>query len=95
MYEGATIPIPPGEEVTIGRDAAKAHLVIEHGAGEISGLHCGVAFDMRKNRYRVTDYSRNGTFTENGDRLTANMATVVPRGTLIYLSGRENSFRLN
>jgi hypothetical protein len=94
MYQGVSFPIGRGEELLIGRDSAIAHVIIDQGAEKISRKHCGIVYDETNRTYRVTDYSMNGTFKEDGVRLLANVPAILPIGSVIVLANRQVSFRL-
>jgi hypothetical protein len=94
MYQGVSFPIGRGEELLIGRDSATAHVIIDQGADKISRKHCGIMYDESNRTYRVTDYSMNGTFKEDGTRLMANVPAILPIGSVIILANRQVSFRL-
>lgn len=91
-FANASFPINPGETVVIGRDSAASNIVIV--APKVSRKHCTITFDASKNMFIVVDCSTNGTFTENGTRLMANMNNPLPSGTVISLGSNENRFRL-
>jgi len=95
MYRNATIDIPAGEEIFIGRDAVEVHVIIDQDTERISRKHCGIRYNTADGSYIVTDYSTNGTYGENGSRLPSNMPVSMPRGALIVLGSRQVSFRLN
>jgi hypothetical protein len=95
MYAGQDMPIAPSDDLIIGRDASLANVIIDQNADKVSRKHCGVRFDSARNCYTVIDYSSNGTFTEGGSRLVANVPTTMQRGSVIALGSRENRFRLN
>jgi hypothetical protein len=95
MYQGVSFPISRGEELLIGRDSATAHVIIDQGADKISRKHCGIVYDESNRTYRVTDYSMNGTFKEDGTRLMANVPAILPIGSVIILANRQVSFRLD
>ncbi len=94
MYAGQKIPMAPGEELLIGRDSS-SNLIIDSGADKLSRKHCGITFDAGSGTYRVIDYSSNGTYIDGGNRLVANMATTLQRGTVLALGNRENRFKLD
>jgi hypothetical protein len=94
MYQGVSFPVARGEELLIGRDSATAHVIIDQGADKISRKHCGIVYDDANRTYRVTDYSMNGTFKEDGVRLIANVPAILPIGSVIILANRQVSFRL-
>ena len=94
MYRNAAINLNSGEEIIIGRDSLKSHIVVDENADKISRKHCGVMFDAANRTYSVIDYSSNGTFKEDGTRFIANMPTPVSAGSVIVLGSKQNSFRL-
>jgi uncharacterized membrane protein YhaH (DUF805 family) len=94
MYKNVTFPIDDYEEMVIGRDAAFSHIVIDQNAEKISRKHVSIGYDPGEGMYIVTDLSSNGTYMDNGTRLTANVAMKLPRGSVIYLAKPDNSFKL-
>ncbi|MDR1017549.1 MAG: DUF805 domain-containing protein [Lachnospiraceae bacterium] len=94
MYTGATFPMADNEAIVIGRDSAVAHIVISEHSEKISREHVRIVFDPRSNQYTVIDRSSNGTYLDNGTRLLSNQVTKLPRGSVIYLARRDNTFRL-
>ena len=95
MYAGQVLPMADNDEMVIGRDNAFANLIVDQNADKVSRKHCGIMYDAARGAYVVTDYSTNGTFIDGGNRLVANMATTLQRGTVIALGNRENRFKLN
>jgi len=95
MYRNAVFKIKSGEELIIGRDAALSHIIVDTGAEKVSRKHCSIVYDGHLGQYIVTDYSSNGTYTEDGVRLPNKVMYSLPRGTTIYLGNRQNSFKLN
>ena len=95
MYAGQTIPLANREEMVIGRDNAICNLIVDQNAEKVSRKHCGIAYIADSGNYQVVDYSSNGTSVDGGNRLVANMPTILQPGTVIALGSRENRFRLN
>lgn len=91
-YKNVSIPVRNGEQIKLGRDASKCHLVFQN--EHVSRLHCGVSFDPRVGVYRVTDYSTNGTFTRNGERLMKNTPQVCRKGTILRMGKSGEEFLL-
>lgn len=89
QYKNALIPVKEGEEIILGRDKARCHLIFEN--PHVSRVHCGVRYTRRENQYIITDYSTNGTFRKDGGQFGKNQPTVCPRGTVVMLgrSGEE------
>ena len=94
-YAYAAFGIKNGEEFVIGRDPTISHIIVDARAEEVSRKHCSVSYDSRQRQYIVTDYSRNGTYLDNGTRLKNKVMELVACGTTLYLGNRNNSFVLN
>ena len=90
---GYSFDLNPGEEIVIGKDAKLSSVVIDTAYKEVSRKHVGITYEVLSNAYRVVDYSSNGT-KANGNRLTKDSPTVLPKGTIIELANGKNSFRL-
>lgn len=54
----------PGVTIRIGRSQKDCDICIEE--PDISRIHCEVMYDSALNQFRVTDLSKNGTFTNSG-----------------------------
>jgi hypothetical protein len=95
MYAGVEFPIESGEEIVIGRDAALSHIVVNIDAEKVSRQHVGISVDESTGMYTVVDYSSNGTYENNGNRLASNTPVGLEPGSLIYLAKPTNSFMLS
>jgi predicted component of type VI protein secretion system len=93
-YHYAMIPIAEGESLVFGRDAALSSIIIDRAAEKVSRRHCAVEFLGLEEGFRVTDYSRNGTFVDDSFRLESNVPTVISCGSSIALGSSSNSFIL-
>lgn len=93
MYAGSSYSLEPNQPVLLGRDPAYAKIVFSQGAQKISRRHCEIVFDSRAQKYRVTDFSSNGTYA-NGRRLPANTPVLLARGTELALGDNNNIIRL-
>lgn len=93
MYAGSSFPLTPDKPVILGRDGAVAQIVFTQGAEKISRRHCEVVFDSRMSKYRVTDFSSNGTYVGT-NRLPQNSTVVLERGASIALGNNNNIIRL-
>ena len=94
MYAGSSYPLEPNQPVILGRDPAYAKIVFSQGAQKISRRHCEVMFNSQVQKYRVTDFSSNGTYV-NGSRLPANSPVLLTRGTELALGDNNNIIRLS
>jgi len=94
MYAGAVFQMRDGEELAFGRDPLRCQVIFDDKSPEVSKNHCSVRYQAAGNRYVVTDFSKNGTFTEDNRRLQPNMPVPMPAGSVIFLGSRKNSFRL-
>ncbi|MBO5410384.1 MAG: FHA domain-containing protein [Clostridia bacterium] len=93
-YEGAIFRLDPGENIIIGRDPKTSHIVVDEGCELVSRTHCTVKGNSRTGYYSVTDHSKNGTFVD-GERLPKGVTVFVPKGAILYIGDRENTFKLN
>ena len=91
---GYRIPVQSGEEIIIGKDPAVCQVVIGREYGKVSRKHCGVRYDASQGIYIVTDYSSNGTFVVNGQRLASQQPSYLQAGTTLNLAKTDNTFQL-
>lgn len=92
MYEGAELPISPGDKIIIGRDAGKSNLVIQD--KEISRQHCEIAYDSYNQSYIVTDHSTNGVYLGDGSRIAEKQPVFLKPGTVIRMGNTIHVFQL-
>ncbi len=91
-YDGALIPLKPGESLTLGRDIQHCNLVLD--GADISRIHCTVSLDSKGRYYYVKDHSRNGTWLNGSDRLVKEAAFRCAPGAEISLGNGQNRFFL-
>jgi hypothetical protein len=90
---GYNFDLSPGEEIIIGKDAKVASVIIDPAYKEISRKHVSVIYDAEINRYRVTDYSSNGTWVD-GKKLPTGETVNLRSGSILRLANDKNTFRL-
>ncbi len=83
-YAGAVIALD-GETVFFGRDPQRCQLVFDPQGKQISRVHCSVRYDEERECFTLENYSRNGTFLMNGDRLNDGDAADLYSGDRFYL----------
>lgn len=93
-YADAIFRIDPDENIIIGRDPKTSHIVVDEGCDLVSRTHCTVIGNAQTGAYNVIDHSKNGTFV-NGERIPKGVVVSVPRGSILYIGDRENTFKLN
>lgn len=93
-YADAIFRIDPDEDITIGRDPKTSQIVVDEGCDLVSRTHCTVRGNAQMGCYTVIDHSKNGTFV-NGERIPKGTVVSVPKGSILYIGDRENTFRLN
>lgn len=91
---GYQFELNAGEEIVIGKGAQFANVVIDTAYTEISRRHVGITYDITSDMYKVTDYSRNGTWA-NGSRLPEHTESYCGHGTILKLANDKNTFRLS
>ncbi len=93
-HEGEEIRVKAGDEIVLGCDASCCQIVFGESSANISMKHCSICFNAADNKYIVTDYSKEGTFTGDERRLQPNTPALLFPGTVIFLGDKQNSFRL-
>ena len=94
MYKDAKFEFSNGEPIVFGRDSALSNVVINVDAEKVSRKHCQVVFSAEDQQYIVTDFSKNGTYLQNGTRLPVDIPTKVPCGTILLLGNDKNRLNL-
>lgn len=89
---GTMIVLPSDKIIRVGRDATKCQHVIND--TKVSRIHCSFTYVGAINQYRVVDQSRNGTFLENGERLTAGQEYYLKPMTKLYIANENNAYQL-
>ena len=89
--EFVNMQFPIGGGLRIGRDARACQVVFSSGAAGISGTHCQL--QQQPDGLYLTDLnSTNGTFLDNGTRLSPNVGVRLAPGQGFYLGDPSNSF---
>lgn len=94
MYSGFEFPMLDNETMVIGKNPQFSNIVIDINGSFVSAKHCSVRYNALSNYYDVTDFSTNGTYTNDNMRIQKNTTKRLLPGTEIYLGNRENGFRL-
>ena len=94
-YEGSVIEIAHLEEIVLGRDAEKCHLIFEQTNTAVSRIHCRIRYNGEVKKYIVTDLSKNGTYTADGRRLQPGIPVPLEENSIIYLGNTETMFNLS
>lgn len=89
---GTMVTLPTDKTIYLGRDAAKCQHVVND--TKVSRIHCSFTYVGTINQYRVVDQSRNGTFLENGERLTAGQEYYLKPATKLYIANENNVYQL-
>lgn len=89
---GRRIPLPCDENVVLGRDATACTWAVRD--AQVSRKHCVIAYVAAMNQYRVVDFSKNGTFLGNGDRLEKGREYYLSSGEELYLGNKNHLFKL-
>lgn len=92
MYQGAELPIGPGDKIIIGRDGERSNLIIQD--KEISRKHCEITYDAYSQAYMVCDYSTNGVYLGDGSRVAAQQPVYLQPGSTIRIGNTANIFQL-
>lgn len=93
--KGQEYGMPNGMEIIVGRDADQCSVLTGTDNVSISRRHCILRYHARQDRYEVQDISSNGVYLADGSRMQKNTVQMLPRGTVLYLGDRSESFRLD
>lgn len=89
---GKKIELKQGCAYGVGKDPARAKVIIDRTYAKVSRLHCTVEYD--NNKYYITDSSTNGTYLMDGTRIPQGKRTAVERGTIVYLAKKDCRIKL-
>lgn len=89
---GAIIRIKSNREIILGRSGNMADIVIND--SKISRKHCSVLYDDETKEYHIVDFSQNGLYTKDGNRLPTKTQVQVKPGEEIWLGSSDNIFQL-
>ena len=95
MYKGFDFPIKHQETIVLGTNSSVANIVISENSNYVSKKHCTVIYDAANTNYIVIDHSTNGTYLQNGLKLTRGVPKRLEKGAIIYLANSDNSFKLS
>ena len=91
-FEGASVPLNPGDTITIGRNSDSCNLILQDKS--VSRIHCYVRFDDKTDEYYVTDVSSLGVFDVDGNAIAKNVEVGLKPGSQIRIGQSTNEFRL-
>lgn len=91
-YIGKMIVLRSDEAVVLGRDVTQCNCILND--IQVSRKHCMITYLSSLNKYRVIDYSKNGTFIGMGQRLEKGREYYLEPKTEIYLGNEDNLFKL-
>lgn len=89
---GAIMRIQCDTIITIGRDGKHSDIVLNDRI--ISRLHCGIRYNSESDDYTVFDYSQNGIYTANGEKIIADGGICMKAGDEIWIGNKENVIQL-
>lgn len=92
VYQGVQLKLSSAEVLVLGSDPAISQLIF-HATG-VSGRHCRIQYDVQRQRYLLTDYSREGVYLEDGTRLPMNQVSPIRKGSTIQIGYTDNFIRL-
>lgn len=91
-YAGAVFPIRDREQIVLGKDSEKCQILFSD--PHISRVHLCIRYLGDSELYEVTDYSRNGTYDAQGERLPSQVTCRFRRGMIFTLNHEKEVFRL-
>lgn len=88
-----SFPLPAYTNVFLGRSSQLCQIVVN--TADISRKHICLCYHAAQHTFVITDYSANGTYNTDGERLIANASIEVPDGSVFYIGDKQTSFRLS
>lgn len=89
---GAIYRIKDGQEIILGRDPYSCDIILR--GMKVSRKHCSIMHISEAQGYRVIDYSLNGCFLHNRERMEKERPYHLLSGEEIILGSRENIIKL-
>lgn len=89
---GSMIPLPSDKRIIIGRDSSVCNHVVP--GLKVSRKHLEITYIGSLKKYLVIDYSSNGTFIGNNERLKKNQEYYLQPMTELKLGNGENIYKL-
>lgn len=81
----------PETSITIGRSLHDCDICVEE--SDVSRIHCRIVYDSVLNQFKVTDLSKNGTYTKNG-LIGRSRYALLGTGEMFYLVNEDIKFYL-
>lgn len=91
-YAGAVFPIQESEILTFGTQPEYCQVLFSNPF--ISRRHCSVCYKAELCGYEIIDYSKNGTYWMDGERLPFGEGCICPPGTVFTMGHKEQVLRL-
>lgn len=91
-YAGVVFPIKRGEQIMFGKDPKYCQILFRD--SHISRVHLSVYYRDDLRGYELMDYSKNGTFWENGERLPGRITCQCNPGTIFTMQHEKQVFQL-
>ena len=82
-FSGQQLPLPAGEELTLGGDAAQCHLILDQPG--VSPCLCSICWLEGRNTYLVSCHAPEGLLWADGSCAPSGSTTEVFPGTVCYL----------
>lgn len=91
-YAGAVFPMTDEETLTLGTHPEYCQILFKD--HHISRVHCKVRYVKEKGTYEITNYSKKGTYLENGEKLSLNRTCSRLPGTVFMINHQKQVFQL-
>lgn len=91
-YLGSVVHMYPEQRIIIGRDLNVADIQIN--LPLVSRMHCELIYHEDRGEYEITDFSTNGTFINQKQRLLQGVSYIVKSGTQVCFGDMETVYKL-
>lgn len=89
---GSSLSLRSDIKVLVGRDASVCDFIVPD--PKVSRKHMEITYVGALNQYRIIDYSSNGTFLQDGRRLSKQQEYYLPPGTELCFGQGNNRYKL-
>ena len=94
FYKGQSFDIEDGENIFFGRDPEYCNVIFASTETAVSRKHCSVKYIGMSDSFLVTNYSKNGVFFGDGQKIEAGASRMLQKGCVISLGTTANQFIL-
>ncbi len=94
IYKGQSFDIADGDNIFFGRDPECCNVIFPASETAVSRRHCSIKYIGMSDNFLVTNYSKNGVFYGEGQKIEAGASRMIQKGSVISVGTTANQFIL-